>query len=434
MYYIVKTGRQVCSFYYARERGIVRRVFVRGRWQPEEVIAQNARENFTVHLDNGVIYLFCQDAQGNMVLITINTSDNSFNAHVALENKADHVQAITLYPIIMEQGLVIIYNTAAEDHGNYLMIQKTDGDGQWSPATRIDKYWSSSYDVQRISNDHLVVFYQTRGRENSLGYRELTAEEQGRFNIFYSTGYFVSDTAYLTTEHGIHTLFVVKSMFSSQLIYRSKISGEFNDPVVIYEAQRIERCLLFFIRGKLYVTFLAAGQLFMCESTDMGGTFTRPARYRNKFCQNPEKAYFICDGEQTESECYIRQVYVDHSTPWDVQIVPELYEDFYMFQSEGEDSESASMEPEYADELGRLKNQLEQAQRQLAEKDSQLAQLAQLLSQRNQELGAVMYQRQGQEASNYSYEDNYRLNEYTPAELRNEAYGGNQSADDNEQN
>jgi hypothetical protein len=369
------------------------RVYRRGRWSEELPAAKNARDNFTVTEDGGVLHLFCQDAQGDIILATLDVGGEKWASRVVLKNQLDRIHSIVLHPIITETGLTIIYNTpGTEDRGSFLSIQNLDAKGQWSKATRLDKFFASGpslFEVQRVSKNHLILFYQKRGQENNLGYMEITPEQQGNYNIFFTTNYFVSDSSYLTTENGIHLLFVVKSMFSSQLIYRKKMDDEISNPIVLHEAQRIENCLLYFAKGSLYAAFLAAGQLCQCVSLDKGNSFSRPVRYKYKFCQNPEKANFSSQTPQSEDTAFLRQVYVDRACPWDIQIIPDAYEDFFPAPNDGESGREDSAS---SAELERLNIQLEMLIRKLAEKDQQLQLLANLLKDKTRELESYAYE------------------------------------------
>jgi len=394
MYYIIRANNYIGAFYHIRQRGVIRRIYLKGRWQAEECIAENCRENFTVHYEKEIIYIFCQDSQGDIISVTINDTDNIIKRRVVLKNQYDHIVPVTLYPIITEKELVIIYNSAnIDDKSNYLMIQKLNENARWESASRIDKYWSDSFDVQRAANDHLLLFYQTRSPENNLGYREITPSRQSDYITYYTTKYYIPDTSCLTTDEGVHTLFVVRSMFSCQLIYRRNMTGSFTGPIVLYEAQRIENCLLFIVKGHLFITFVSSGNLYICVSEDNGASFSQPVRYRNKFCQNPEKAFFITQESQSEKSVFLRQVYVDRSSPWDVQIIPELSEDFFpAYAGPANENINAYYDTgtEYIEEIERLRNQIEVLNRREAEKDIQIANLSRLLSERNREFNEAL--------------------------------------------
>jgi hypothetical protein len=174
-------------------------------------------------------------------------------------------------------------------------------------------------------------------------------------------------------------------MFSSQLIYRKKDVSEFSNPIVLYEAQRIEKCLLCYVKNCLHVFFHAAGQLFVCVSENQGASFSRPARYKKKFCQNPEKAYYLSVVPQSEAEFFVRQVFVDHQSPWDVQILPDLYDEFYPDPIVPSPKTNAPVDSETLEELERLRNQISILQRHNSEKDKQIVQLTQMMSHKYEE-------------------------------------------------
>jgi len=384
MVYIIRTNKYIGAFYHDAKRGIVRRIYQKGRWQAEQTIAGSCRDNFTVHYENEIIYMFCQDSNGDILAITVSDSDGTVNRRVAVSSQSKDISRVFVHPVITGKGLMIIFNAAGpEDRGNYLMAQRLDERGNWAPAAHIDKYWSGSFEVQRLTNDHLLLFYQTGHIAHNLGYREITPEQQGAYNVYYTTKYNVQDISCLTTDNGVHTLFVVKGMFSSQLFYRRNITGSFDAAIMLYEAQRIENCLLFCVNDKLFITFLSSGSLLMCVSDDKGASFSRPARYLNKFCQNPVKAYYVSQDVQSESGLFLRQVYVDSSSPWDIQIIPELFEGFFPAYTEPENNPvSDDANASYEEEILRLKNQVELLRRHSAEKDAQLAALSRLLAER----------------------------------------------------
>jgi len=369
----------------------VQRVYLKGRWQAEKIIAKDSRENFTIHLEDDNLYLFCQDSDGDIISVTINASNDSIVHKVMLKNQSGQVSDVFLHPIVSEEGLSIIYNAAdPEDNSNCIMMRNNHNNGEWSHASQIDKCQPGDFEVQRISGKHMLLFYQKRTPDNVLGYKEVTPNKQGKFNAYYTTNHVLSDNSCLTTDNNIHVIFVVKGMFSSQLIYRRNVTGEFSAPLLICEAKNIDRCLLFFVENTLYITFLTSGNLFMCKSNDKGETFSRPERYLNKFCQNPEKACYISQLEQSESSMYLRQIYVDPSAAWDVQLIPELFEDFFpVFSETTETNESYDVEPVQADELERLKNQIAQLQNHTFEKDMQIMELMQQISKQNEELADV---------------------------------------------
>ena len=301
MHYIIRTREYIGALYHTGQRGIIRKMYSRGRWQAEQVIAGECLENFTVHYENKTTYIFYQNTDGDVVSVTISDADTAVNSKVMLKHPTGHILPIMVYPVLSDEGLTIIYNAAgAEDGKDHLMTRRLDISGQWTTAARIDECLPGSLQIQRVTNDHLLLFYQTRTASVNMGYREITAKQTGEYNIYYASKFTPADMSHLTTGQGVHTLVVANGMFASQLIYRRNLSGTFDGPVVIYEAQHIENCSLFYVTGRLFITFQSAGILFICESGDNGASFSRPVRYTGKLSQNLLRAFFINGEAQSE--------------------------------------------------------------------------------------------------------------------------------------
>ncbi len=332
----MKDNKLLC-FYYSKEREIICRTYENNKWGRGIRVLSNTRPNFTVTIGKeSMIYLFCQENIGDIVLCT--GKDDEWKSKVILKNQSNKIYPIQLYPIITDDGICLTYNVPVPDDNksNYIVFQKLDANGQWSQASRIDKFVSMQddlYKVQSISNEHMILFYQTRTPENNLGYREINPYMQGDYNIFHSTAYNIIDSSFLTTNNTIHVLYIVKSMFSTQLLYRKKESKQFSNPITIWEGQKINNCLIFFANDKLYATYTHNGQLFYCISENKGISFSRPARYKNKFCLNPVKSTYISETPQSENTFYCRQLYVDNLNLCDIQLLPDLYEDFYLAET-----------------------------------------------------------------------------------------------------
>ncbi len=414
-YYIVKLKNQTMfCFYHLKEEGIMQKVYKGGKWSKADKLLSSGRENYTVTIDeSGKLYLLCQNIDGDVVLFT--NEGDTWSSKIILKNNSNKVHSVLINPIITERGMCLIYN-APSDSGNYIAFQTVDKKG-WQPPQTIDKFISMNeymFCVQPVTHEHLLLFYQMRTAENNIGYREITPLKQSSYNIFHTTSYQITSCSFLTTNNAIYVLYVVKSMFSYQLIYRKKEDTEFSNPVVLYEAQKLENCLLFFASGNLYATFIASGQLYQCVSENMGRAFSRPARYRKNFCSNPVKATYISEDMQSEHDFFAREVYVDKRNPCDIQILPELCNTFYPSPKKPEAKKQQSKPYEQAnflyeqDEqyieqpiehnerneieeevLGKLQNRLHISERQNKEKDSQLMQMSNLLKIRSEEITKI---------------------------------------------
>lgn len=397
--YIVKLNiNKLLSFYYSKKNGIVYKIYENNNWSKEQIVFINALENYTVTLGyDGIIYIFCQDKYGNLNLCI--NKENLWSSKIILENKSNTIHTIIFNPIVTEAGLTLIYNVPSNsENGNYLVTQQLSQNSKWSEPNKIDFFSNMNncyYQVQYVGKEHLLLFYQTKTPENRIGYRELTSTTQGPFNLFHMSNSYIKDHSFLTTNSEIHALYIIKSMFSSQLIYKKKSDDGFSKPIVIWESQKIENCLLFIIKNIIHVNFMVNGQLSLSTSNDGGRTFSRPTSTITKFNYKNTKAIFISESLQNEDTYYIRELYVDADNPCDIQLISDLTNDFYpvFLQTRKDDNieKSVTNQPtaeveELKEAISKLKNQLNIYKKQSADKDKQLVNLTTLLKNRNEDL------------------------------------------------
>ncbi|MDR1532260.1 MAG: hypothetical protein LBS62_08770 [Clostridiales bacterium] len=386
--YILRRADGELRCFYRSGGCIIQRTFSRNKWTKPTVAAGSARENFTLTMDGkGRVYLFAQETNGDIILCT--DADGEWTSKVILENRSPRIYDLRLYPIMTGtsgtagKGMWIIYNVPApEERANYLVIQQAEAAGRWSPASRVDKFVPAGdflFELQEVAKGHALMFYQTRTQEINIGYREITfgsgtsGYQQSGYNIFHSTNYFCTDHSFLTVPNAIHLLYIIKSMFSYQLIYRKKTSAYFDNPVVLWESQHIESCLLFYAKDNLHAVFCSNGAVYECVSENKGETFYRAARYKNKCCLSPVKARYVSAQEQSENNFYCRQLYVNAESPWDIQLLPELCEDFY--PETGGVTASGECQPD-SDALKRMRDEISYMQAQMDEKDNQILRMS----------------------------------------------------------
>jgi len=396
---------RLLAIYYSDTSGIVYRSFEGGRWGKATPIAPGAHSNFTVSIDrNGTLYLFCQEANGDVHLYRLRQGE--WKSRVMLKNPGNKQARLHIHPLLYDDGMSIIYNSVIGE-GSALMLQSMDERGKWYPPERIDSYsqmggtgiadarLGADFSVVPVAPDHALIFYARNAGEPAIGYVEASPTRTTTFNTIYSTGSKIIDTSFLVTNDSLHVLLVVRGMFSSQLIYRKKSSASFSAPVVIAEGAQISSCLLMFVSGILYAYFMVGGQagfgqesstqLAYSSSADVGETFSRAARYTNKFCAAPVKSTYISHVPMDEGGFFARQLYVDRNNVADVQLVPDMYEEFLPIipvavattsaldeQTLGAPSGDTYVSEGLVDQVAVYKSKLELAQMQLEEKERRL--------------------------------------------------------------
>jgi hypothetical protein len=311
----------------------MRRTYENGRWSRAVPVAERTRGVFSVTISyDGKIFVFCQDITGDVKLCPV--SDGEAGSRVILKASENGVYDIFLNALILENEIFLVYNVPEKDKSYNMMRQRIETGGTWSKAEIIDKFTPAAgpvYQMQSISENHVALFYQTKPQADFIcGCREITPERQSGFTPYYTGNVPVFDQSVLTTDAGVYVAYVTKSLFSSQLIFKKKDGAAFTRATLIWECARISNVCLFALGGKIRLIFSANEIFYMCVSANGGETFGQAQRYTNKICASPEKAFYISDEAQFEADIFVRDIYVDSYQPWDVQIIPDLYEPFYM--------------------------------------------------------------------------------------------------------
>lgn len=376
--YIVRLNNNLACFYHTQENTILLRVYQAGKWSKAKGIIGNVRENFSVNVSTK-IYLFCQDINGSIILCT--GEDYSFSKRTILESTEYNPHNILFNALIKKEGMLLIYNTPAGD-GHYLMRQRLT-EGKWSKAERIDKIPNQSrelFQIQHISPEHVLLFYQTQSGEIATGYRELNMESCGKFNSYYSGSQAVYDQSILTTNKAVHTAYVLKGLFSSQLIYRKKEDEEFGSPVIISEGTKIDFVHMFFAEDNLYIVFRGNSWISYVISENNGESFSKPKRYGNKFCLEPVKAIYLTNDTQRENASFSRELIVDAAAPWDIQMLPDIYENFYPVSEPEPAREKVEKESEeYSEIINALRQKVSEYEMKLEDKDRQILMLQKMI-------------------------------------------------------
>ena len=325
-YYALKAPERVYFIYRTEDGALICRHNEKGRLSPEVCLLDGARKHFTAALRNGEPVLFCQDEEGNTLMFA--ERGGEWFSRPARHNPGCRDMLIT--PMFGEHGMYIIHNEEEGD-GKYLCGRHTNEKGVWQPALRIDAYlplYREPYEAQATSASHTLLFYQSGAGENLLGYREITPTRFGPYQRIHS-GKNIMDASFLTTEDAVFALFVVRSVFSSQLLFRYRAEAAFSAPLLLWEAPKIDDVLLMFINGKLYATCVSGNRLYTAISENRGASFSKMDIYKGKFCFEPAKAAFAASVPQREDTLFARQIYIDRNAPWDAQMTPEMYEKFY---------------------------------------------------------------------------------------------------------
>ena len=176
-------------------------------------------------------------------------------------------------------------------------------------------------------------------------------------------------------------------------------------------------CMMCIVKKRLYAFWTAGGRLYFCFSDDGGNSFSRASKYTRKFCLNPKRACYLSFDRMSEGEFLCRNIYTDSANICDIQIMPDLYGDFYKntFTDDNKNNDDSvkvqesfqnirqeiprnsvqnSTEYNYnmgmeMSELEKLQNQISADRNRMAQKDMQIEQLTAVLRKKNEEIVAA---------------------------------------------
>lgn len=382
MVYIIRYKNKILCFYHDGN-SIMQKKFSSGQWSMPQIIFNNARVDYTINITNGQINLFCQNNLGNAFLCTY--KNNNWQSKTIFQNQFNY--PLQIHPLINKSNFSLLYNMPADKNNFYLAINKLK-DNRWQPSIQIDKlYGLENFCVQRISDNHLLVFYMTKMDEITLGYREITPERQSNFHTIHSTYYKITDTSFLSTNDSIHALYTVKNMFTKQIVYRKKASNSFSKPIVLFENPNIKNNLLLIIKNELYALWTINEKIYSAVSKDNGFTFQSPIVYNENFSYL-QRAIYLSDEKMSEENFFAREVYVEKSNPWQIKFLPNIQKKFYQLQSDEtlQSQTYRTNSPKTNEIINKLKNQLDMKDSQLAEKNKQIYNLTNLLKSKNDEI------------------------------------------------
>lgn len=342
--YIIKLKDKIVSMYYHKGDesdvgSVMCRIFKDNVWQEPTTVVPECNGKFSLSLEDN-ISIFCEG-------MLYQTDKNIIDW---VSEKTDLPTNATVHTL----GDTTVYSDA-----HAIFLKETNKD-----AFSIDEYLQQAnldFTAQKITNDHMVIFYQSIQSEavqnrrpnlfskeeieehyNNIGYMEVSDGGHGVFRPIHTTYYNIADTSFITTGSKIHALYIVKSMFSYQLVYKCKAGEAFDKPIVVWEGQKMDKCLLSIINGEINVFFRYRGHTF--TSKKKGNSFTKPEVYKNKICKITKKATFISEKTMDENDFFVCDVYVDKYNPWDVQILPDMHKSFYLLEQVDQAKQVAQIE------------------------------------------------------------------------------------------
>lgn len=330
--YILKENNNICAFYYGENKSIYTQK-VRNNQIFKEKIIDNCLNYFSVSLDKeGKIYIFNQDLDGNIILATSKNIDTDFNIFNLVQNENNTTNLTFLNPLFFENNISLIFNKNANNNSknNFLSVKTMWENNKWSEAENIDIFSignSCIYEIENINEKDAILVYEKKDNELQLGFKEIIDGKISPFYQIHKTGFQIVDFSVLTVNEEVHFLYILKNLFSSQVVYRKKNSYGLTNPIVLFEGQKLRDCCIFLIENKIYCTCISGNSIIYSISNDFGNNFSNQMYYKKLVNQDIVKAKFLSKNNK-EKSTILNHIYVDYKNPISVQFIPDILPDY----------------------------------------------------------------------------------------------------------
>ena len=323
-YILANKNNEIMSFYYGKERAIYCEKIKEDNYSMPIKIIENVLDCFSVNITpNKEIYIFCQDYEGEIILCKV--EDNKIVKKSLFVNKDKSLKNTLFYPIFFKNNISLIYNTKGENENNFLTIKTFINGEKWTNSENIDTFYvlqNNIFDIQKIDENHIIVAYQKKSNDIQIGYKEIKDFNISNFITIHKTAYQMIDYSFIVFRQEIHYLYIIKTLFSSQVIYRRKGANGLESPVIIFDGQRVKDCIINIIDNNLYCSFISNNTLFYCKSEDFGRTFSNVIRYEKPIARDVIKAKFL--SFNNIDRCSINHIYVDSKNHLNIYMLAEL--------------------------------------------------------------------------------------------------------------
>lgn len=185
-----------------------------------------------------------------------------------------------------ETAFHVVYHLPTESTGIDSLVYTSFQDGQWEKPYQIDRFLPMGrvpFFARRLSREHIILYYRTG--KNVLSAREmlLTPYTMGSVTPLIQTPSPLLDVSIVNDSERIHMLYVVRSLFRSQVVYQYKHTAAISTPRVLWEDMNCDNCLIYLEQGNVIAMWTVNGQPMRCISQNGGGTFGPVERYTEHF-------------------------------------------------------------------------------------------------------------------------------------------------------
>lgn len=282
--YLKMPNGYFCLFY--RENNIL---FLRTNtstdWSSPQILAERTGTTFSICQFGEVCYVLYSSMEGNLYIAS--SIDFVNWEHKPLMGiTTNYSSKPKFFMVPTEDALHMIYHLPTETKGIESLVYTALRNGRWEPPTQIDRFipfGRTAFFARRLSKDHIILYY--RISRNSWSAREmlLCPYTLGNLTPLVQAPTNFIDISIVNDMERIHTLYIIRNMFRTQILYQYKQTTAISTPRVLWEDMNCDNALALLENGKLVLMWTVNGQPLRCMSDNNGATFGAVERYTGNF-------------------------------------------------------------------------------------------------------------------------------------------------------
>lgn len=262
--YLKTAEGHIAVFYMEHNRVYCRRQSMAG-WHPPLCVAEGVA-TFSLCAYEGYTYLLYPTTDGRLLLAASMDLEHWQNRPLWQEG-GRRWQNTACFMIPQKDALHLIYAQKEPENAHAVLEYGVFQKGMWQSQYQISPFLpmlGSPFLGRRLGENHVILYYRTQ--RNTICAREILLSPftlGSPVPLLQMNGQCI-DISILEDAQTIHMLYIMRTLFRTQVVYRYKNSTNVSRPYVVWEGGNCEHCLLYQESNRLVLFWTAGMQPMRC--------------------------------------------------------------------------------------------------------------------------------------------------------------------------